>query len=134
MAFAKANDGTGVIDLVVFPKIFKETRDFWTEGQPLLITGRVDVRDDAPNLLVSSIETMASAGEKKDSEVFVKIPKNIDPRSLRKLKELFTNNLGDQTAYLVFEHSKRVRLPFKIAWNETLAKAIAETINPTYNN
>ena len=134
MAFAKANDGTGVIDLVVFPKVFKETRDFWTEGQPLLITGRVDVRDDAPNLLVSSIETMASAGEKKDSEVFVKIPKNIDPRSLRKLKELFTNNLGDQTAYLVFEHSKRVRLPFKIAWNETLAKAIAETINPTYNN
>ena len=134
MAFAKANDGTGVIDLVVFPKVFKETRDFWTEGQPLLITGRVDVRDDAPNLLVSSIETMASVGEKKDREVFVKIPKNIDPRSLRKLKELFTNNLGDQTAYLVFEHSRRVRLPFKIAWNETLAKAIAETLNPTYNN
>ena len=134
MAFAKANDGTGVIDLVVFPKVFKETRDFWTEGQPLLITGRVDVRDDAPNLLVSSIETMASVGEKKDREVFVKIPKETDPGSLRKLKELFTNNLGDQTAYLVFEHSRRVRLPFKIAWNETLAKAIAETLNPTYNN
>ena len=134
MAFAKANDGTGVIDLVVFPKIFKETRDFWIEGQPLLITGKVDIREDTPNILVGSIATMASLEEKKDREVFVKIPKDTDPGTLRKLKELFTNNLGDQTAFLVFEHAKRVRLPFKIAWNETLAKAIAETLNPTYNN
>ena len=134
MAFAKADDGTGVIDLVIFPKIFKETRDFWVEGQPLLITGRVDIRDETPNLLVGSIETMESLSEKKEREVFIKIPKSTSAPTLRKLKELFTNNLGDQTGYLIFEHGKRVRLPFKISWNETLAKAIAETLNPTYNN
>jgi DNA polymerase III alpha subunit len=134
MAFAKADDGTGVLDLVVFPKIFKMTRDFWVEGQPLLICGRVDVRDESPNLLVESIETMTSLGEKKEREVFVKIPKNADANTLKKLKELFTGSLGDQTAFLIFEGGRRVRLPFKIAWNETLAKAIAETLDVQYNN
>jgi DNA polymerase-3 subunit alpha len=134
MAFAKVEDGTGLLDLVIFPKIFKLTRDFWVEGQPLLISGKVDVRDESPNLLVESIETITSLGEKKEREVFVRIPKNTNENALRKLKALFTANLGDQTGYLVFEGGKRVRLPFKIAWNETLAKAIAETLSEQYNN
>ncbi len=134
MAFAKAEDGTGTLELVVFPKIFKDTRDFWVEGQPLLITGRVDVRDDSPNLLVESIETMASLDEKKEREVYIKIPKTADTNTLKKLKELLTSNLGDQTGFLQFEGGKRVKLSFKIAWNETLAKAIADTLDLRYNN
>jgi DNA polymerase III subunit alpha len=134
MAFAKAEDGTGTLELVIFPKIFKDTRDFWVEGQPLLITGKVDVRDESPNLLVESIETMASLGEKKEREVYIKISKTADTNALKKLKELLTSNLGDQTAFLQFEGGKRVKLSFKIAWNETLAKAIADTLDVQYNN
>jgi len=134
MAFAKAEDGTGTLELVVFPKIFKDTRDFWIEGQPLLITGRVDVRDESPNLLVESIETMAGLDEKKEREVYIKIPKNVETNTLRKLKELLVSNPGDQTGYLMFEGGRRVKLSFKIAWNETLAKAIADTLDLRYNN
>jgi DNA polymerase-3 subunit alpha len=140
MAFAKAEDGTGTLELVVFPKIFKDTRDFWIEGQPLLITGRVDVRDESPNLLVESIETMAGLGEKKEREVYIKIPESADTNTLKKLKELLTSNLGDQTAFLQFGNAvpggggRRVKLSFKITWNETLAKAIADTLDLRYNN
>ncbi len=134
MAFAKAEDGTGTLELVVFPKIFKDTRDFWIAGQPLLITGKVDVRDESPNLLVEAIETMASLDEKKEREVYIKIPKTADTNTLKKLKNLLTSNLGDQTGFLQFEGGKRVKLSFKIAWNETLAKAIAECLDLGYNN
>jgi DNA polymerase-3 subunit alpha len=134
MAFAKAEDGTGILELVVFPKIFKNTRDFWVSGQPLLITGRVDVRDESPNLLVEAIETMTSLSEKKEREVYIKIPKTVDTNTLKKLKELLTSNMGDQIAYLQFEGGKRVKLSFKIAWNESLAKAIAECLEMRYNN
>jgi DNA polymerase-3 subunit alpha len=140
MAFAKAEDGTGTLELVIFPKIFKDTRDFWVEGQPLLITGKVDVRDDSPNLLVEAIETMASLDEKKEREVYIKIPKGVDTNTLKRLKELLTSNLGDQTGYLLFDSgtngtpAKKVKLSFKIAWNETLAKAIADCLDVQYNN
>ena len=134
MAFAKIEDGTGSIELVVFPKIFKATRDFWTEGKPLLIFGRVDVRDETPGIIVESIETLASMDEKKEREVFIKIPKSTDAAALKSLKLLLTANLGDQTAYLMFDSEsassgkKKIKLPFKIAWNETLAKEISSIL------
>jgi DNA polymerase-3 subunit alpha len=134
MAFAKVDDGTGTIELVVFPKIFKSTRDFWTEGNPLLIFGKVDTRDETPALLVESIETLSSLNEKKQREVFIKIPKSADANVLKRLKTLFTANLGDQTAYLMFESvapggTKKIKLPFKISWNETLAKEISAILD-----
>ena len=128
MVFAKIDDGTGILELVVFPKIFKETRDFWVEGQPLLIIGKVDVRDETPSVLVESIETLSGLKNKKEREVFIKISKNTDANSLRRLKELLSGNLGDQVGYLVFEGGKKIRLPFNIAWNETLARQISEIL------
>jgi DNA polymerase-3 subunit alpha len=134
MAFCKAEDGTGTLELVVFPKIFKDTRDFWLEGQPLLITGKVDVRDESPNLLVESIETLANLTEKKEREVFIKIPKDTGTEALRKLKEILIASPGTEAGTLIFDGGKRVQLPFKITWNETLAKAIADTLEVKYNN
>jgi DNA polymerase-3 subunit alpha len=134
MAFAKAEDGTGTLELVVFPKTFKSTRDFWIEGTPLLITGKVDVRDESPNLLVETIETLASLGEKKERDVFIKVPKTANTLALKKLKELLLANPGQETGTLIFEGGKKVKLPFKIGWNETLAKAIAEALEVKYNN
>jgi DNA polymerase-3 subunit alpha len=125
MAFAKIDDGTGTIELVIFPKVFKETRDFWVSGQPLLIVGKVDIRDETPGIIVESIETLNSLSEKKEREVFIKIPENCDVNSLKRLKTLLTENLGDQTAILIFTGGKKVKLPFSISWNEGLAKEIS---------
>ncbi len=128
MAFAKFDDGTGTLELVIFPKVFKASRDFWTEGQPLLIVGKVDSRDETPAILVESIETLSSLAQEKEREVFVKIPKDTDSNSLKRLKTLLTQNLGAQAGYLVFEGGKKIKLPFKIIWNETLAKQITEIL------
>jgi DNA polymerase-3 subunit alpha len=128
MAFAKIDDGTSTIELVVFPKIFKDTRDFWTEGQPLLVVGKVDTRDESPAILVESIETLSTMRAEKEREVFVKVPESSDVNSLKQLKTLLTQNLGEQTVYLVFPAGKNIRLPFKISWNETLAKQISEIL------
>lgn len=128
MAFAKFDDGTGTLELVIFPKVFKASRDFWMEGQPLLIIGKVDSRDETPAILVESIETLSSLSQEKEREVFIKIPKETDTNSLVRLKTLLTQNLGPQTGFLVFEGGKKIKLPFKIIWNETLAKQIAEIL------
>ncbi len=124
MAFAKADDGTGIVELVIFPKIFKSTRDFWAEGRPLLIIGKVDFKDEAPSILVEAIETLGTLGEKRQRDVYIKIPKNANPNMLKRLKEFLTQNLGDQTAILMFAGGKKVKLPFKIIWDETVAKSI----------
>ncbi|HTK03595.1 MAG TPA: DNA polymerase III subunit alpha [Alphaproteobacteria bacterium] len=138
MAFAKAEDGTGTIELVVFPKVFKDTKDFWVQGQALLIVGKVDTRDESVAILVESIETPTK-------NVKIQIPENTNPETLKKLKEFLLANLGDQDGYLVFENDKkasgpvgptarRVKLPFQISWNETIAKGIANILQIEYNS
>ena len=128
MAFAKLDDGTGTIEVVIFPKTFKETRDFWNEGQPLLVTGKIDVRDETPGIIVDAIETIGSIGEKKFREVYMNIPKDTDINSLKRLKLLLTENIGDKDAYLVFDGGRNVKLPFKINWNESLAQKISDIL------
>jgi DNA polymerase-3 subunit alpha len=127
MAFARAEDETGSIDLVIFPRIFKMTRNYWVDYKPLLISGRVDARDESPALIVESIET----GETKDKQspaqeqVFIRIPKETGTNDLKTLKNMLLANPGQTSVILVFEGEKRkITLPFRIAWNESLARNI----------
>lgn len=128
MAFAKLDDGTGTIEVVIFPKIFKETRDFWNEGRPLLVTGKIDVRDETPGIIVDAIDTINSLGDEKQREVFINVSRGTDINSLQRLKNLLTENLGSLDAFLVFEGGKRVKLPFKINWDENLAQKIGDIL------
>ncbi|MDP3998089.1 MAG: DNA polymerase III subunit alpha [bacterium] len=45
MAFVTIEDKTGKIDLVVFPKIWEETRLIWIKDQVVVVTGRVEQRE-----------------------------------------------------------------------------------------
>lgn len=128
MAFVKLDDGTGTIEVVVFPKVFKETRDFWNEGKPILVSGKIDVRDETPGIIVDSIETLGNSGEKKVKEVYIDVPKGTDVNCLKRLKTLLTESLGDKEAYLVFGEAKKVKLPFKISWDENLAQKISDIL------
>lgn len=129
MAFAKFEDGTGILDLVIFPKIFKSTRDHWIEYKPMLIYGKIDSREETPTLIVESIETRDSL-KGLEQEVFIKIPQKIGHAELEMLKELLISSAGEQSVILVFEGTKkRIKLPLKISWNETLAKQISDVLN-----
>ena len=134
MAFVRVEDGTGSLDLVVFPKIFAKTRNFWISNKPLLITGRVDSREEAATIIVEAIEGKG-AKESQDS-LFVKIPKGTNERSLQMLKTLLLDFPGEQDVIIVFEGNNRdkIKLPFKVAWNETLALKISQVLNTTEKN
>ena len=124
MAFVKVDDGTGVIELVVFPKIFSKTREFWTEGTPVLVSGRVDARGETPSLILEAIETTAA---KPEAEVFIDVLPTTSKEKLRELKNFLLASPGEKTAYLVLGKEK-IRIPFGISWGETLAKQIQDIL------
>lgn len=128
MAFVKLDDGTGTIEVVVFPKVFKDTRDFWNEGRPLLVTGKVDVRDETPGIIVDSIETLTIGSAERQTEVYINIPKATEVNALKRLKAFLTENLGNHDAYLDFGEGKKVKLPFKIQWDGPIAQKIADIL------
>lgn len=51
MAFVQMDDLHGSIELVVFPKVYRTTKDLWTTDRILLVRGKVDIRDQKPKLI-----------------------------------------------------------------------------------
>jgi DNA polymerase-3 subunit alpha len=125
MAFAKIEDSTGIINLVIFPSIYSETRNLWSDDNVILVSGRLNRRDDDYSLIVESVKTKSE----KDI-LYIRIPKETQKDQLIKIKKILINNLGSQTVKLVFEGNKeKLELPFKVNWREKLSKEIAVVLN-----
>lgn len=58
MAFAKFEDLTGIIEVVVFPKIFAITSDLWKTDRVVELTGRLDEKDDRLTVLVDDVKAL----------------------------------------------------------------------------
>ncbi|MBX4206018.1 DNA polymerase III subunit alpha, partial [Candidatus Microgenomates bacterium] len=129
MAFVKVTDGTGSIDLVVFPILYQKTRNTWIENTPLLISGKLDRREDSTSILVDQIESKESIASNSQDTLFIKIPRKTTSEDLTNLKDLLLSNPGEQNVKLVFETTgQEMILPFRISWSERLARFISEVL------
>ncbi len=52
MAFVRIEDVTGSVEVVIFPKIYSKTYDLWTSDTVVLISGRIDEKEDRLTILV----------------------------------------------------------------------------------
>ncbi|HYM83107.1 MAG TPA: DNA polymerase III subunit alpha, partial [Candidatus Dormibacteraeota bacterium] len=55
MAVATLEDLQGTLEVVVFPRLYEQTRETWQEGQILLVAGRVDHRGEEVSLLADVV-------------------------------------------------------------------------------
>ncbi len=61
MLVATIEDLQGSVEVVVFPKVFAETANAWADDAVVLITGRVDRRDEAAQLLCETVHAWDDA-------------------------------------------------------------------------
>ena len=126
MAFVKVEDGTGTIDLVVFPSIYSDTRGAWKDNNVVLIEGKVDRRDETSSLIVQKIKTKDDFENGENEKLYIKIPKGVTPGQLKELKTILVDNPGDKSVTLKFEGNKKeIRLQHKIDWNQNIAMKIS---------
>lgn len=127
MAFVKIVDDTGSLSLIVFPKIFRETRELWIDNSPVLVSGRLDSREDSPTLVVNRVQTKATL---ETEHLYIKVPKKVAAANLKMLKKLLLSNPGQQAVTLLFEGGNgQVDLEIKVAWSEELAHQISQVLS-----
>ncbi len=54
MAFAQIEDLQGTIDVVIFPRVWEQTRELWKPDRVLIVRGKVSTRDGEPSIVVES--------------------------------------------------------------------------------
>ncbi|WKZ25867.1 MAG: DNA polymerase III subunit alpha [bacterium] len=125
MAFVKAEDTSGLIDIVVFPKLYQNVKNLLVDGKVLLITGKADLREDELSFLAESMVEF-----KNDGSHLVKIPAGTSKEKLLKLKNIFLKNTGNDEVSLYFEaDGKKINVKQKVSWGQTLEDEIRKVFN-----
>lgn len=128
MAFVRIEDETGTVEVVIFPKIYAETKNYFIGDNPILINGKLDEREDRRSILADSVYVRENLLSEKGN-LFIKVPRTVTSQKLSQLKELLIANKGEQNVTLVFEKTnKKVVLPIKVNWDAKLARAISDCL------
>lgn len=126
MAFATLEDDSGQVDLVVFPRLYSQTKTFWVPEKAVLVSGKVDLKDDRLSILV---ETVTIPSQKViNVTITAKTPKSV----LIKLNQLLQLKPGADIVCLELQkdhHSKKIKLPFTVNFS-AIKSSIIKLIKP----
>ena len=70
MCVVQLEDMYGSIGVTVFPQLYKETAELWTENTVVLIKGEVQVRRDQPGILCNSVEAVEGIHEEMNRKQY----------------------------------------------------------------
>ena len=131
MAFVSLEDGTGAIDCTVFPKLFAENPDLWVEDQALIVKGKTDFREEKLQIVVDSATLVDTKKTPKDMirEIFIKsgTPKSV----METVSGILKSNPGEHEIIIAIEtgnNLKKITLPYKVDFNDKIAKLVDKTL------
>ncbi|AZV55386.1 DNA polymerase III subunit alpha [Clostridium sp. AWRP] len=110
MAFAKLEDLYGIMEIIVFPKVFQRFKSLIEDDYMIIVKGRVSVREDEqPKLLCEVIEPLVRIDTEK---LYILIEdQDILKEALETLRSVFVNFKGNIPVYLC---TKKERKKFRL--------------------
>ncbi|MCI8537582.1 MAG: DNA polymerase III subunit alpha [Oscillospiraceae bacterium] len=116
MAYATLEDDTGSMELLVFARTLGESGSYLKEGTPILVEGRISVRDEkAPQMLcdrirpLAQLDTELNTSPEKDTQgkkLYVKIP-SLDHSAFQRLQKILIMFPGEQQLVVVFADTRK---------------------------
>ena len=109
MAYVTLEDDTASVELLCFSRVLNESGSYIRENSPILVTGKISVRDEKePQIMVDTIRPLGDLEERqgKGEKLYLRFPNQADPR-LRKVRLALSFFPGESQVVLYFEDSKR---------------------------
>jgi len=73
MIFVKIEDATNSVELLIFPRLYKETAHFWQERQTIIVDGKISEKDRELKILVNRALILDPADPVKSIDNFKKL-------------------------------------------------------------
>ncbi len=150
MLFVSLEDYTTSTEIIVFPNLYKTTRELWLEGQIILVKGKVSNKDNEIKVIAEEIRKLDIDNLKRnypinkktssdqqtqtalqisqsDGKIFLQLPIKTKAKLITELKNIFLNHPGEKQVMLVVKQAKQTRkiaTNFSISYNETVKQKI----------
>ena len=131
MAYVMLEDATGSMELLCFSRTLTESGAYLKANLPVVVTGRVSVRDEkAPQLMVDRVIPLSGAGQRaagagEERVLWVKLPDGGEPFTwLKKLMNMFP---GESPA-VVYLADRKKKLQTRCLLHDALLCELRETL------
>ena len=135
MMFARLEDSTDSIEIVVFPKIFREFEAILQKDNMIIVNGRLNHKDGQPKLLVEDIKTLDTFikhSKNKDVPLIIKLENKPSIEQINRLKDILKQNPGTSRVYFYIKKGKKfnkVKINITVDNSEELIKSITEILD-----
>ncbi len=110
MAIVTLEDLEGTLDLLVFPKTFKDYGQYLAKDAILFFKGNVDNKEQTPKLLVSEITPVMEVHKKFTRSIHVKLlTVGLEDSLLRSIQEILSQHPGNIPVYIEFADKGNAR-------------------------
>ena len=130
MAVFDLEDLQSSIEITVFPRTMSEHGHQLDDDAVVLVSGRVDTRDDEPKFIANKLTRFEPTGERQELRLTVPAH-HINDRLISELKTLLLNHPGDTAVFLNLG-KQVVRLPdsFRVEAGNGLAGELRVLLGP----
>jgi DNA polymerase-3 subunit alpha len=117
MLFVKIEDNTGNAEILVFPKLLKETSDIWKEGRAIICQGKVSDKDNEIKLLANFAAILSLENIDAELDAFKRKLMDMPANNGRKF---YANGNGNGSGYGKADKNLKQAIEPKIAVSNPL--------------
>ncbi|NMB15427.1 MAG: hypothetical protein GX985_09300 [Gallicola sp.] len=133
MEFVKFEDLYGMIELIVFPKLYDRYGSLMIEDQVLMVKGRLSLSEmEEPKLIVDKVEELDK--NLPSEKIYIKITPSIESQTVEDIKIFLRSYTGEQKSPIqfYFSHSGKSFVLKKEMWadaeDENLIKELEKRL------
>ncbi len=148
MVFTKLEDLTGDIEAVIFPRIYKEKPELWEADKAVVLSGRVQMKDNEPKFLVENgyeitpdnIEAILQQRTddqprvpKEENAVTIRLRAHLPETILIKLRGVLDLHPGRFRVYFSVDNAggtQKILSSYRIKFDELVAKELETILGP----
>ena len=113
MAYVTLEDDTASIEMLAFSNVLSQYGGFLKENQPVVITGRISMRDDKePQLVINRARPMSDFAEAESAHInetlYLRLPSE-ESELFHKVRSIISMFPGDNQVIVYFEDTKKKR-------------------------
>ncbi len=128
MAFVNVEDVYGVIEVIVFPKVFDKAREVLKPEEIVKIKGKLQIKEHVPQIICESIEKLEVSEEmqpQKSAQEFLCLILEEDDDLTDKILDVISYYPGDVPVYMV-KGMKKYNANFSVRRSENLVSELKE--------